>query len=215
MIRLSLITLFVLTCLSLTNAQFNIPEINKIKDIKLLDSTAIDVQRMLVGMETGGWNPGDLRQSFSTDHYSIDIDYSSGQCSEDDDEISNGKEWTVTKIVIEPDDLLKIKDLGFDFKKFKKEQYYAENDHVFVYHDKVKGIAFRINEKNGEVEKIFLIPPKSSKAEPCDNETAKAFVSSESWFGDTKLDDRHMEEDIDMPPNVTDLTLSESEFQIL
>jgi hypothetical protein len=215
MARYSLVILLSLLTCSLVQAQFNIPEINKVKEIKLLDSTAIDVQRILVGMETYGWNPGDLSQSFSTEYYSIDIDYSSGQCSEDDDEIWSAEEWAVTQIVIEPDQTLNVKDLGFDFKKFKKEQYYAENDHVFIYHDKEKGLAFKINEKEGEVEKIFLIPPKSSKIGACDNEVAKQFVSSDSWFGEKKLEDRHLEGDIDIPANVTDLTLSESEIQSL
>ena len=92
MVRLSLIAVLLLAGCTLSQAQFNIPEINKVQEIKLLESTAIDVQRILVGIETHGWNPGDLSQSFSTENYSIDIDYSSGQCSDDDDEIWNGKE---------------------------------------------------------------------------------------------------------------------------
>lgn len=212
MVRHSLVALIMLVSCCLAHAQFNIPEINKVKDIRLLESTTFDVQRLLVGFETDGWEAGDLDQSFSTDNYSIDISYSSGQCSEDDDEIWNGKEWTVTKIVIEPNDSLKVKDLGFDFKKFKKEQYYAEDSHLFIYHDKSKGFAFKVDEKEGEVEKIILIPPKSSNVRICDNDVAKEFVSSESWFGNKKLEDRHPDGDIDIPPNVTDITLSESEI---
>ena len=195
-------------------AQFQIPEIDKVKEIKLLESTAFDVQRISVGFETRGWKPGDLEHSFLTDNFSIDVTYSSGLCSEDD-EIWNAKQWTVTKIEIEPDDSLKTKDLGFDFSKFMKEQMYSGISGLVIYHDKKIGMAFKVDEKEGEIEKIILIPPKDSKVGVCDNDTAKQFLNFDSWFGDTNLKDRRPPGDRDVAANVTDLTLSENEIPAL
>ncbi|HEY2866785.1 MAG TPA: hypothetical protein VGJ02_06815 [Pyrinomonadaceae bacterium] len=195
-------------------AQFQIPEINKVKEIKLLESTAFDVQRIMVGFETTGWKAGDLEQRFSTDNFSVDITYSSGLCSEDD-EIWNAKQWTVTKIEIKPDDSLKVKDLGYDFGKFMKEQMYSGTPRLVIYHDKKTGMAFKVDEKESEIEKIILFPPKDSKVGVCDNDTAKEFLKYESWFSNIKLKDRRPPGDRDVAANVTDLTLSESEISVL
>ncbi len=192
-------------------AQFQISEIVKVKEIKLLESTVFDVQRIMVGFETDGWEAGDLEQSFSTDNFSIDISYSSGECYKDD-EIWKAKQWTVTKITIEPDESLKVKDLSLDLTKFKKEQLYAEYKHVFIYHDKTKGVAYKINDKQSEIEQIILVPPKDSKVGVCENKRAKEFVSSDSWFGTKELEDRHPPGDINQPANVTDISLSETEI---
>jgi hypothetical protein len=209
----SILAVFLLSA-ALSYSQFQIPEIDKVKEIKLLESTAFDVQRIMVGFETDGWNPGDLEQQFSTDNFSIDITYSSGECSKDDDEIWDAKQWTVTEIIIEPNEPLKIKDLGFDFSKFIQEQVYANQSELFVYHDKTKGLAYRVDKENGDVRSITILPPKNSKVGICNNDKAKEFISSESWFGKTKLKDRVYWEESGAA-SVTDLILNNAELDNL
>jgi len=211
MIRHFLILVLVLASVVFADAQFNIPEINKLKNIRLLESSAFDVQRLLVGFETEGWDPNDYEQLFSTENYSIDTYYSSGKCSEEN-EIWNSAEWTVTRIEIEPKETLKIKDLGYDFNKFKKEQYYANRPYLVIYYDKEKGFAFKVNDEDGEVEEIILFGPKSSRVNHCDNDQAKQFFTYDSWFGNTKLKDRQPRGDINQPANVMEVTLSDTEI---
>jgi hypothetical protein len=214
MARYSFITLIVLLSCAFTFGQFNIPEINKLKDVKLLESNNFDVQRLLFDFKSDGWDATEHEQHFDTENYSIDIYYSSGDCSEDN-EIWKATEWKVTRIEIERNEPLKVKDLGFDFQKFKKEQRSVEESKHFIYSDKEKGIAFDVDEENGEVENIILLPSKTSNTQRCDTDEAKEYFDYESWFGNKQLKDRHLSGDIDVPPNITELTLSENEIPLL
>ena len=206
----SLIVILLLSVVS-SHAQFQIPEIDKVKEIKLLQSTAFDVQRILVGFETDGWEPGDSDQRFSTNNYSIKISYSSGQCSEDE-EIWDVRQWVVTEIEIKPDDSLNVKKLGYDFSKFKKEQVYIDRPEIFIFHDKSRGFAFEINEKESTIRKIILFPQKTTSHKLCDNDTAKNFVAKESWFGNSKLKDRSAVIR-EYSANITDVQLGKTELK--
>lgn len=194
-------------------AQFDIPEINKLKEIRMLESNVFDVQRLLFDYKSDGWDVDEYELIFVTENYAIGLYFSSGNCSEDD-EIWNAPEWKVRRIEIEPDDSLKIKDLGFDLRTLKKEQAYGDSKNLFVYYDKDRGIAFHVDEKAGEVDEIILFAGKSSKAKPCNNKKAKEFLNYESWFGSSKLKDRHSII-AEYSANVTNLELSESEIPFL
>ena len=89
---------FILALGSFTFAQSRIPELDKAKEIKLLESTRKDVKRILKGYKSDD----DDAEDFSTANADIEISYSFGDCSDaavDTDEwnISKGK---VTKIEI-------------------------------------------------------------------------------------------------------------------
>ena len=82
----------------------------------------------------------------------------------------------------------------------------------YIYYDKGLGIAFEVDED--KIETIYLFPTISYYSSLCDNEEAeeiKEFYSTESWFGNTKLEDRSavIEE---YPPNIDSLTLSANEI---
>jgi hypothetical protein len=208
-----LMSLFLVVCSVPAIAQFDIPEINKLKEIKMLESNVFDIQRLLFDYKSDGWDADEYEQIFMTENYSIEIYFSSGNCSEDD-EIWNAPEWKVRRIEIEPDDPLKIKDLGFDLQTLKKEQTYGDSKNLFVYHDKEKGVAFHVDEKDSTVGEIILFAGKSSKAKPCNNKKVKEFLNYESWFGSSKLKDRHSII-AEYSANVTNLELSESEIPFL
>ena len=114
MLRLSLVAVLMTLSSFAVHAQFNIPEINKLKSVKLLKSYRYEVQNTLSNFELQNTDESDHTQRFSTDNYSIMGKYSSGNCLDDSD-IWNVDQWIVTKIEVEPrDSAIPIKDLGFD-----------------------------------------------------------------------------------------------------
>ena len=201
---------FILVMCSFSFAQSRLPEFDKAKQIKLLQSTREDVKKILAKYES---NDEDA-EMFTSKNADIEITYSTGDCSDEDSE----ERWNiqqkgkVTLIEISPDETVKIEDLGFNVSNFQKEQKYSNVDDLFIYHNKSFGIAFEVEED--EIDKIFLFPSNSYQSQLCDNKKAKEFYSSESWFGNTKLEDRENHISEGGYANVTDLTLSDDEIII-
>lgn len=188
-------------------AQSRLPEFEKVKKIKLLESTREDVKRILAGYKTvdkdADW--------FEGKNADIDITYTQGDCSEEDsEEMWNVPEGRVKFIEISLNNSgkLKIENLGFNISNFQKEQELLNVKDQFIYHNKSFGIAFRIDE--GEVEEIFLFPSNSYKSLLCDNEAAREFYSNKSWFGNSKLEERKII--YEYTPFVESLTLNTREI---
>jgi hypothetical protein len=207
--RIISILFFVLVCWSFVFAQFQMPEIDRVKEIKLLESDRFDVQRILYDFESDSWNDSDHSQRLSTENFSIEISYSTGNCNGDNEEIWGVPEWKVTQIEIRPDEEpIPVKSLGFDISPLEKEREYVDIPDSYIYYRKDKSAAFEVY-KN-KVKRIYLLPSKHSNAHMCNNETAETF-GAPSWFGDSKLKDR-----VGMteggPANVIDLVLGATEF---
>lgn len=209
--------------------------IKNVKEIKLLESTRDDVQRLLVNYESDDYDFEEHSQEFFSDSADIEISYSSGECREnavdkDDEEESrndvaeiwNVAEWRATKIVIDFDEAVKIEDIGFNLPEFKKQKRFPgdeddensdnedaddEDSDSFIYHSKSLGIALVGDEK--EIEKIIFYPSKGSHSKLCDNKKAKKFASDENWFGTDELEITGC---INLVANVTDLILSAEEI---
>lgn len=190
--------------------------LEKIREIKLLESTRDDVKRILADYES---DDDDYRQDFSKDDWDIEVYYRKGYCTQIDDEDNedsdrwNIPEKTVTHIEISPPGSIKTNDLGYDLSELKKEQRYANVEDFFVYYSKESGIYFEADED--QVQKILLFPARSNISRLCDNnEASKKFYASEDWFGDLKLENRNaiFEHGVS---NVTDLTLSATEITVI
>jgi len=212
-----LLIIFILALSNSIFAQSLSYELDKIRKIKMLESTRGDVKKVLRGYvsdDEEGDEPNSS-QTFSYEKIDVEISYTSGVCSDDADDTD---EWSVAKgrvksIEISFDAPVKFEDLQYDASDFQKEQRFADNEDDFVYHDKEKGIVFSVNEDG--IYMIRLFPVKKQKLSLCKNEEAeelKEFYATESYFGNTKLEDR-------VPiscrvAEVTDLTLSASQIVI-
>jgi len=207
-------SILVLAIYSFAYAQVPLTGFDRLKQIRLLKSDAFQVKQILWDFAAEEPNDDDHSQKFSTKEMSVEVTYSSGVCSEDEDDdegqIWDVPEWIATDIRIEPNDPVKVEDLHFDLSKLKKEQIWANNTDSFVYHNKELGIALRVSEN--EIDAIYLFAPQKSKPYLCENKNAKRFVSK-SWFGNTRLEDRKI---IGYSPaSVTALILSATEFDFI
>ena len=211
MVRYSLIAVFVLLVSSYVQGQFNIPQINKLKEIRLLKSHRYEVQNLLSDFELQQTDEKDHVQRFTTDNYSIKVRYSFGNCIDDYD-IWNVGEWIVTEISIEPiESPLPLKELGYDLSKLSKERQFVDQPNSYLYFSKKLGFAFDVNES--KIWRISIFGPNNLNVKPCDNEVAKMYLSNAKWFVDSKLDERYVSHGEAPAASVTELTLSRSDFE--
>lgn len=205
--KITLFFLFSAMC-GFAFAKTPLPELDKAKEIKLLESTREDVKKILADYEQDDSDDEDYKQYFSTKNAEIEVTFSSGDCSEDS-AYWNVSEWVVTKIKITPEDAIKSKN--FNFSNFKKEVKDEESPEFYTYHDEKSGIVFEIDEE--EIQKIILYPPKSKNGFLCSNEKTLEISSNQK-----RLVDLILEEPvcilINHFANVTDLILSVSEITI-
>lgn len=212
--KLSITLFLIFAFCAFSFAQSKLPEFEKAKQIKLLQSTREDVKKIFAGYEHDEDENEDHEQYFSTKNAEIEVEFSAGNCADEDSaEIWNVAEWKVKKIKITPEETLKLKDFKFDFSKYKKENLDEEDSESFDYHDETSGIFFRIYD--GEIQEvIFYPPPKSSIAYLCTNEKTSEIIS-----GEKKIIDYILEKDIvcilkNGFANVNELNLSADEIFI-
>lgn len=184
-------------------------ELFQVRQIKLLYNTRADVRRILADYKSDSNvdDEDDFSDYFSNENVRIEVTYSSGNCSEDED-FWNAPKHTVASINVDFKDSPKLKKIGYNVSDFMKEQKYDKSFETFVYHNKSRGIAFEVDE--GEVEWINYFPPANSRFKLCDNEDAREFYSKESWFR-KKLEER-TGEIVCHSANVENLILSTTEL---
>ena len=189
-------------------AKTPLPELDKAKEIKLLESTREDVKKILADYEHDDSDDEDYKQYFSTKNAEIEVTFSSGDCSENFS-YWNVSEWVATKIKITTEDTIKSKD--FNFSNFKKEIPDEESPEFYNYHDEKSGIVFEIDED--EIQKIILYPPKSKNSFLCNNEKTLEVYSNQKRIVDLILEEpaciliNHF-------ANVTNLNLSAGEITV-
>ncbi len=204
------VTFFISAMCGFVFAQTLSAELEKVRRIKFLESTGEDVKKILSNYKPAN----DKFYRFSGANADIEISYTDGDCSdEDSDEIWNVPEGKVKYIEISPDDSddLTLETFGFNKSNFQKEQEYANVEDQFIYHNKDFGVAFRVS--GGEVETIFLFPSNSFRSMLCDNDAAKEFYSSKSWFREKNLENREFYTE-GYSPNLDSLQLSANEIII-
>jgi hypothetical protein len=210
--KIIVFAVFILATCGFASAQTPRALMDTVREIKLLESDRDDVKRILKDYEAS--DDDDYFQEFDSDDATIEISYASGNCYAQEDEDSDKwkvAEWKVTKIEVNPDKAILVEDIGYDLTKFKKEKKYNNVRDSYVYHDKDSGIAFEVY--NGWVETIYFFPSGGNSSMLCDNnEAAKTFYASESWFGKTDSKDRILKGNTAY--GVTALNLSASEIII-
>ena len=100
---------FALILCGLTLAQSPLPELEKVKEIKLLESTRDDVRRILDGYDFDFSVDSNYYEWFSTKDASVKIDYSGGKCSADSGEWIFS-DWLVTDIYVALNNLVDLKN---------------------------------------------------------------------------------------------------------
>lgn len=187
-------------------AQSRIPEFDKAKQIKMLESTREDVKKILKGFESDDKDA----ELFNTKNAEVEIYYSTGECSdEEDSERWNVPEGKVSFVRIWLKEPIKLENIGFDYSDFQKENKYDFEDQ-FIYRSKTLGIAFEVDEN--KVERFFLFPPITKFPLLCSNETAKEFYLSENWSDDSALKSSVDPNCVNIPGKVDNLILSADEI---
>lgn len=176
---------YIVFCLAMSVcafAQSKFPELEKVKKIKLLESTRDDVKKIFSDKDEESED-----DEYSTDELDIEISYSEGKCSEDSGEVWNVPEGKVTRIVIRFDGEVTPQDLKLDLSKFERitkfedeEDDDAEEITDYIYYDKDKGVGYEIS--NGEVDKIKFIPAIENYPALCRVNNPKEYKTAKEWF---------------------------------
>jgi hypothetical protein len=182
-----------------TFAQPPISEWTKVKQIKLLESTRADVERIFPGEDFLSWTDG----AFSGTDAVIYVKYSSGNCSEKYEEW-NVPAGTVTGVKVTPKNHVDPKAIGIDYSGFRKERTDPQRKSIFVRYDKTAGVA--ISFFGGRVDSIHLFPSKASYPKLCDKPKVKEYYSSKRWARVPVP--KNMIIDYNMPANVVDLAIT-------
>ena len=211
--------IFCLAICGFTFAQSRFPELEKIKQIKLLESTRDDVKRIFSeyaeDFEDDEEDEDIEEDEISTENMGITFSYSLGNCSDDDEEEWNVAKGKVTEISIILEESVKPKVLKIDLskleriKKYEDEEDEEDDPDDYVYYDKENGISYGLSD--GEIENIKFIPAEKNFPALCANETVREFTSNKEWLL-KKLTKRPHTEIIEGFASVTELILSKNEF---
>jgi len=216
------LVIFCLAMYGFTFAQSRLPELDKIEQIKLLESTRDDVKRIFSeyaeDFEEDEEDEDVEEDEISTENMRISFSYSLGNCSDDDEEEWNVPKGKVTEISIILEESAKPKALKIDLSKLErikpyeddKEDEEAEEDpDDYVYYDKESGISYGLYD--GEIKNIKFIPAEKNFPALCANETVREFTSNKEWLL-KKLTKRPHTEISEGFASVTELILSKNEF---
>lgn len=170
------------SCVTIPNF---LSDLDKVKQIKLLESNRDDVHKIFDGYEFSKYSSHIER--IETDSESITITYSEGICEYDESDGYNVPEWKVENIIIFPINDIIPKDFGFDLSSYKREQVYKDNYNVYLYHDKNSGISFDFFDN--KISSINFFPAQKYYPLMCNQNKAKTLSSTDSFFVE-KLEDR-------------------------
>lgn len=179
---------FVLAMSVSAAAQEVVSTLEKIREIKLLESSRDDVRRIFVGYEFKNYNISDYREWIKTKGIEIEFAYSEGNCkNKEDDDDYDVSEWKVSYIQISLHKPIELKELekvleGFGAKisAYRREKLYINDDDIYVRHNKVLGIGLEVVKDS--VREIFFIAPRKYYPLICDKKIAKRRLSTKSFF---------------------------------
>ncbi len=209
--KFMLLIVFCLAMCGFAFAQSPLAELEKIKQIKLLESTREDVKKIF--SDTDEESEGNY---YSTEDFRIRLSYASGNCSEDDEEEWNVAEGKVTEINVIIMDSDKSKDLKIDLSTLERIKEYEDEEDAehedaddHVYYDKEKGISYGLSD--GEIVNIKFTPTENNYPALCSNENFREFNSTKEWFLN-KIKRRPFIEIVDFRADVSELTLDKNEI---
>ncbi len=188
-------------------AQSPFPELDKVKQIKLLESTRKDVKRILAEYKDDN-DDDDYDQWFSNKDAEINIIFSKGNCSKEW-EFWNVHKWVVTSINISLENSIKVEDINLDLSKFKKEDIYKNHPKDYTLHNVNSGILISIEDE--EINTIIFYPPKNKQGFLCKNKIGLEVLSGERRFVDYVWQTKDL---VNMPAVVTELILNKTEIII-
>lgn len=197
--------LFLFALSSLSSAQ-SIPSVDRVKDIRLLDSNREDVSRLLShDVPFPSFSRG-YRESFSLENEYIEFTYSTGNCSDE------GEEWkvpesVVTSITIFPKYDLSKNRLGIDLSKFIKQRTNPQSKEIYVLHNKSRGIAVEVF--GDRANAITLFPGSEFHSLLCDKREVQAYYRSKRWTREPIP--KNLIIDYNRPANVVGLTITPEE----
>lgn len=194
----------------LNNFSFSqiLPELEKVKEIKLLEHSRDDVQRILSDYKLSPYDNREYVNVFVTDNAEIEVFYSEGKCEQSED--WNVAEWFVTEISITQKKKLQLKDLSLNFSKFQRENKYINYKLPKLYYNKNSGII--IDSKRNEVEKIVILPSQKDMTKMCDKKLARKLISTSKWLITPMKERVYGGEIIDPTSDVLSLELSSTEI---
>ena len=204
----------VVFCLALSvcaASQSKFPELEKVKKIKLLESTREDVKRIF-----GDDDEDSEADNYSTDDIGIEFSYSEGECSEDSEEEWNVPEGKVTRILVRFDGTVTPQDLKLDLSKFERITEFEDEEEDdeeeitdYIYYDKDKGVGYEIS--NGEVDKIKFVPAIENYPALCRVNNPKEYKTAKEWFI-KEIRKRPIIDDVKPFAHVRELILSKNEL---
>ncbi|MBX3245386.1 MAG: hypothetical protein KF685_13120 [Acidobacteria bacterium] len=184
-------------------AQDHVSAFEKAKEIQLLKDNRAAVRQKFSEYLL---YPLPNSDAFSLGNIRIEVFYSSGTCSDEEEEVWDVADGLAVRVTIFGFDELRSSDLHIDISRLEREQIYDLVEDQFIYHDKKTGIAVEVVED--EVDNITLIPSIKTKAKLCKTKYAEEFVSMASWFGSKKLEDRACCIYLNKNADVNDVSLS-------
>ena len=214
--RFLILGLFVISLTTVAAGQWHRMTLERVRTIKLLESTRDDVKRILAEYEAS--DDEYHSQEFSIENVTVEVSYASGVCSDDADErdfseIWRVPEWRVTRIDITSDDPIRLEDISVDLSKLTREQPDKNDPEGFLLYSKALGLIVETSEDG--VEKITFVPTQSDSKNLCSNTTtAKKFYSSNTKLIESGIVNRNVG-DANFPANVTALELSATEVRTL
>jgi hypothetical protein len=214
--KLILLVAFCLAMCSFAFAQSKFPELDKIKQIKLLESTREDVKRLFdeYAEDFDDDAEEDIEDdAVSTENVFIRFFYSSGNCLSDENNEWNVLKGKVTEITVSFEGKsVKPQNLRVDLSKLERIKIYENDDDEdddLIYYDQEKGISYEISE--GEINRIKFIPAEKNYPTLCNNENVRRFHSDKNWFVN-KLKQRPKIREYMVFANVTELNLSKNQI---
>lgn len=187
--------------------QISLPIIEKVKSIKLLSSTHVDVEKLLAAESFSYTTAENHYQSFWFEDSVVTIWYSRGTCEQEEYKWNDWKapEGQVVRILVSPKTEFSVKDVLLDMSKFRKERTDWHRKGYYVYFDKTKGLA--IETRHDEVIRIQFFPPRSDQPKLCDSKEVRSYYASNRWIRLPDLKKSII--DYNQPPNVLDVQLEQ------
>jgi hypothetical protein len=169
--------IFCLTAGSFVFAQSPLDILNKVKEIKFLESTREDVEKILASKASDAGK--NVSEYYPARHMKIYVEYSSGDCSDWDENwhVTAGKAKRI-KIIFNKS--VSSEYLAVDLSTLKKEQIFMDSTDYFIYHNKGAGIGYEVYKSR--IRSISLLPSKESYSFFCKNKKADKFYSRENWY---------------------------------
>lgn len=192
-----------------SNAQIPLRILEKVKQIRLLESTPENVEKLLAPESFTYSSSENHHQTFWTDKAVISVKYASGKCTQEEYQWNdwNVPEWVVVRILIRPKEAFSINEVSVNLHGFRKEHTDWQRKQFYIYFNKDMGVAISFRER--EVDTIHFFPPKEDHPRLCNAKSVRSYYASKKWI--RLPDQKKAILDYNSPANVIDLLVTKRE----